>query len=98
MPDYSIRADVLTVEIDDEIVVMDPTESAYFALNEPASDIWKLIADGRGRSVEALCRLLAETYRDVPAERMRQDVERLLERLSAAGLLPRVSAADTPPE
>ena len=78
------RADVFTQPLDDELVLYDPGSGETHVLNPTAHRTWTLL-DGT-RSVAALARALAAEY-GVSYARVRADLEALLDRLAAAGLL-----------
>jgi hypothetical protein len=78
------RADPLTARVDDDLVMLDPGQSQYFALDRIGRSIWELLDEPR--SVDALCTELQAQFR-VEAETCRNDVLAFLEELSEAGLL-----------
>ena len=71
-------------EIDEETVIISPTESVMHELNDTGSFIWKNI-DGR-RSAQEIASLLAASY-EVTVEVALSDTETLLEELSSRKLV-----------
>ncbi len=71
----TVNADLLSTEIDGEMVMMDMDSGRYFNLDGIGSEIWKGLAEPR--EVAALCRSLGERY-DAPAEVIERDVLGLL--------------------
>jgi Coenzyme PQQ synthesis protein D (PqqD) len=71
-------------EIDDETIIISPSESVMHELNDTGSFIWKNI-DGE-RTTAALAALLAETY-EVTLEAATADIEALLQQLSSRKLV-----------
>jgi hypothetical protein len=71
-------------EIDDETVIISPTESVMHELNETGSFLWKNI-DGR-RTAAELAALLAAEYEVTPGAAL-ADTEALLQQLGSSKLL-----------
>jgi Coenzyme PQQ synthesis protein D (PqqD) len=71
-------------EIDDETVIISPTESVMHELNETGSFLWKNI-DGR-KSAAELAALLAAEYEVTPGTAL-ADTEALLQQLASSRLL-----------
>jgi hypothetical protein len=71
-------------EIDEETVIISPTESVMHELNDTGSFIWKNI-DGR-RSAQEIASLLAATY-EVTVDVALSDTEALLQELSSRKLV-----------
>jgi Coenzyme PQQ synthesis protein D (PqqD) len=71
-------------EIDDETVIISPTESVMHELNETGSFLWKNI-DGQ-RSAAELAAMLAAEY-EVTSDTALADTEELLQRLASSKLL-----------
>jgi hypothetical protein len=71
-------------EIDEETVIISPTESVMHELNDTGSFIWKNI-DGR-HSAQELASLLAASY-EVSADVALSDTEALLDELSSRKLV-----------
>jgi coenzyme PQQ synthesis protein D (PqqD) len=74
----------ITREVDGELVMLDPRQSVYFALDSIGHRVWLLLE--QPQQVDALCRTLVEEF-DVSLETCRTDVLALLEQLSDAGLV-----------
>ena len=74
----------ITRSVDGDLVLLDPRQSRYFALDAIGNRIWALLE--RPQPVGALCAALQEEF-DVPAETCRRDVLALLEELSDAELV-----------
>lgn len=74
----------LTALVDDEVVMLDTRQGCYFGLDRSGTVIWDLIAEPR--SVEDVCRAVAERY-DVAPETCRADVVSFLADLADAGLI-----------
>jgi len=77
-------------EIEEDTVIISPTESVMHELNDTGSFIWNNI-DGR-RSVQEIAALLAEGY-EVTPEVALADTESLLEELASRKL---IVAAESP--
>ena len=71
-------------EIDDETVIIAPTENMMHELNDTGSFLWKNI-DGR-RTAAELAALLAAEYEVTPSAAL-ADTEELLQRLISSKLL-----------
>lgn len=73
---FAIRDDVISEEIEDELVVLDLEGDVYFSLNDVGRLIWEAISDGKTFSevVDAIC----ETY-DVERDRASEDAVAFLE-------------------
>ncbi|HVS88724.1 MAG TPA: PqqD family protein [Candidatus Acidoferrum sp.] len=82
-------------EIDDETVIISPTENVMHELNDTGSFLWKNI-DGRRTSAE-LAELLAAEYEVTPSAAL-ADTEALLQQLISSKLLvPAAAATDGVP-
>lgn len=78
------EGDLLTTEVDGELIAMSVDKGTCYGLNSIGTRIWALIAEPR--SIDDLCdRLLTEF--DVEEEVCRREVVDLLERLRAEGLV-----------
>lgn len=78
------RSGVLCRALEGETILLDPDAGTYYALNEVGSRVWELAAEGP--SVAALRhRLLAELA--VDEETLARDLDDLLARLAAEGLI-----------
>jgi Coenzyme PQQ synthesis protein D (PqqD) len=78
------RPEPLTAEVHDELVMLDPRQSAYFGLDRIGKRVWELLE--RPQSVNQLCGDLKDEF-DVTFEDCRADVLALLEQLREAELL-----------
>lgn len=81
--------DTTELELDGRIHVYSPVTQQLVALNETASDVWRL-CDGE-HSGEEVVQLLSRSY-DVDADLVRADVLAALERFVELGLLPAPAA------
>jgi hypothetical protein len=91
----SPNPEVLDAPLDGELVLLDPSAGTYFGLNETGAAIWSLLREGR--SVGDVAAVLSDRF-GVELGRARTDVERLIGRLEAAGLVrsgPRVAGASS---
>lgn len=79
-----VRADVVTVDVGQERVILDPVTGVYFGLNAVAARVWDLLSEGRRQSEIVEC--LAEEF-DAPRTRIETDVEALLVTLLERKLL-----------
>ena len=77
-------------EIDDETVIISPTENVMHELNDTGSFLWKNI-DGR-RTAAELAALLAAEYEVTPGTAL-ADTEALLQQLASSKLLVPAAAA-----
>jgi hypothetical protein len=78
------RSEPITREVDGELVMLDPRQSMYFALDSIGRRIWDLLE--QPQQVDALCRMLGEEF-DAPAETCRTDVLAFLAELADADLV-----------
>lgn len=79
-----IRPDLASVQVEGERLILDEVNGDLHHLDPLASVIWDLLD---GRSVESeVASDLADVFR-VPVEVVQKDLEQLLERLEAQGLL-----------
>lgn len=77
---------VICQKVDEGAVLFSAATELYFGLNESGAAVWELLASAGG-SEEALCAALAHRYPDAEPEAIRADVEELLARLLAEGLV-----------
>ena len=72
---FQVRDDIVTEEIEDELVILDLDGDVYFSLNEVGRLIWEEAADGTafGAIVDAIC----ENY-EVERERAAEDARDFL--------------------
>lgn len=76
----------------DGAILLSTEDEVYFGLNEVGAEIWQRLA--KDRSVDAICAELRVRYPEVEEERIRSDVEELLEELSREGLVSWAGAGD----
>ena len=77
-------ADVIEDDLDDSIVVGDPSGSRWLILKGTATDVWHLL--DRPEEVASLVAVLAKRYNGSP-EQIHQDVSSLLDRLRKLGIV-----------
>jgi hypothetical protein len=80
----SRRPEPITRMVDEELVMLDPRSSRYFAMDAIGRRIWILLE--RPQAVGELCSTLEAEF-DVTAERCRSEVVAFLEQLSDAELV-----------
>lgn len=85
-----ISPDVVFQELDGETVLLDPRAERYYALDDVGTRFWRLLQE-HGDPDLVVTAMLAEFEVDEPT--LRSDLDALLARLSAAGL---VMPADPP--
>lgn len=78
------RGDVLSAEVNGEIVLMSVDHGQYVGLDEIASDLWMRIE--RPLTIEALVAQLADAYDGDPTV-IERDVGALLSEMAANGLV-----------
>ena len=76
--------EVLVQEMDGEIALLDLRSSNYFGLNETGAAIWNAVT--RSASIQGAFDELLTEY-DVEPTHLREELERLLEKLLTRGLL-----------
>lgn len=76
--------DVITTDLDDELVLLDPATGALFSLNEVGRVIWSELATAS--SMALIARAVTDVFEvdDATAE---ADVHRLVAELAEAGLV-----------
>jgi len=70
---------------DDNAVLFDEDEGAPFLLNPTATEIWRLV--DQGRSAESIVTALRQRYPDTPEEQIRMETTELIEGLRERKLL-----------
>lgn len=80
----SPNPDVLEAPLEGELVLLDPVAGTYYGLNETGAVIWSLLR--QGRSVGDAAAAVSENF-GVELGRARIDIERMIGRLEAAGLV-----------
>ncbi|MEX1133479.1 MAG: PqqD family protein [Acidimicrobiia bacterium] len=76
---------ILAEEVSDELVLYDPVQETFVALNSTAADVWRM-ATGE-YTVDEIVSSLASSY-GMPDEAIRDQVETAVRELVEAGLLP----------
>ena len=79
-----IPAQVMARQVGDETVILDLASGMYFGLDPVGAKIWQLLSDGH--QIDAVVTALHGEY-DVPEERLRQDVDSLVNELVSRGLI-----------
>ena len=84
--DTLVRNDqeLLTTEVDGELIGMSVEQGTCYGLNGVGTRIWSLLSEPR--SVDELCRQLTAEY-EVEGERCQTEVIELLEQLRSEGLV-----------
>ncbi len=74
---FEVRDEVMTEEIEGELVILDLQGDVYFSLNEVGRLVWEAAERGEsfGEIVEAIC----EAYEEVDRERAAEDAAAFLE-------------------
>lgn len=80
----SASSDLLSTEIDGELVMMDMESGQYFNLDQIGTVIWRELA--QPRTVADLCRFLVDRY-DAPAGEIERDVLDLLRQMADKKLI-----------
>ena len=78
------REGALTAQVDDELVMLDTSQSRYFGLDPTGTVIWGLLAEPR--TVDEVCAELTARY-EVDDESCRRDVLAFATELVDAGLV-----------
>ena len=81
-PMWEPNSAVLTTDLGDELVLMEPVRSVMFSLNETGRLLWNALP----ADAAALAELLARTYDLAPAD-ARRDVQSLMTALAERGLV-----------
>ena len=80
----TIPGDVMARHLADETVLLHLASGNYYGLDAVGTRVWQLA--GEGRKVADICDVLLSEF-DVPREQLEADLERLLQELSAQGLV-----------
>ncbi|HEX2088037.1 MAG TPA: PqqD family protein [Solirubrobacteraceae bacterium] len=75
---------VLSQEVEGELVLLDPQAVRYYALDDVGARVWQLL--GEHGDVDAVVRAMLDEF-DVDETTLRADLDELLARLRAAGLV-----------
>ena len=81
---YQRRDDLLTAEVDEEVLLFDAARGTYFATAEVGALVWAELA--APRSLAELCAAVEAAY-DVTPEECRSDLEDFLAALCTAGIV-----------
>ncbi|BBE73938.1 PqqD family protein [Oharaeibacter diazotrophicus] len=80
----SVNADLLSTEIDGELVMMDMDSGRYVNLDAIGTAVWRELSEPR--AVAAVCAVLADRYEAEPGE-IERDVLELMRRLDEMRLI-----------
>jgi len=80
----TIPAEVMARQVGEEVVILDLASGNYFGLDPVGARIWRLLTEGKLPT--EIRDILLEEY-DVSHEQLEQDIGRLINELSAKGLL-----------
>jgi hypothetical protein len=84
VPVYKRAIELMEAELGDELVALDPKAGECFGFNSVATSVWRNLE--RPKSFEQLRDALLEEY-EVEPERCSDELEALLEDLTARGLV-----------
>lgn len=76
---------VVARELDDAVFLVSPQDDAVFHLNATGAAVWRLLAEPL--SVAEAVEVITSGFPDIPADRVRTDVEQLFEELRAGGFV-----------
>ncbi len=88
---------VIFKTVSEGAVLLHTESEVYFGLNHVGAQVWQLVAGG-ATVLSDVVSDLSETYPDVPAEVIRDDVSALLEELTENGLLVPTGGDDAAPQ
>lgn len=80
-----IAGHVVFQRVSDGAILLSTAEEVYYGLNEVGAQVWERLSDEEG--LEEIIEALRERYPDVDAERIRSDVEEVVEELTREGLV-----------
>ena len=80
----TISDQALSQEVNGETVILDLKSESYFGLDEVGTRIWQLLQEHG--DVQKTFEIMLEEF-DVDAEQLEMDINELLEKLVASGLL-----------
>lgn len=80
----TVPADVLMRELDGESVILNLASEHYYGLDEVGTRMWQLLATPK--TIEVAYEILLTEY-DVEPDRLRDDMQELIEQLVEHGLL-----------
>jgi hypothetical protein len=81
---YRPNPAVIETDLAEELILLDPATREMFSLNATGRVVWRALVEGGGRAL-AIARL-TEAF-DVEPDAASADVDALIARLAAAGLL-----------
>jgi hypothetical protein len=81
---FVIPPQVMSRQVGDETVILDLASGMYFGLDPVGARIWQLIAEGQ--SLDSVITGVMSEF-DVTEERLRQDVNALMDELASRGLV-----------
>ena len=79
-----IPEQVMSRQVGDETVILDLASGMYFGLDPVGARIWQLLTEGH--QIEAVVSTLLSEY-EVPEDKLRQDVNTLVNELVSRGLV-----------
>ena len=80
------RRECVSAEVEDSLVLLDLESLKYHSLNTTAAAVWEMLSEPR--TEDSIVELLCQRY-NVSHEQCRVSVDRLLDTLSASGLIMR---------
>ena len=80
----TVSPDVIFQELKDEMVAADLNSGVYFAMNEVAAQMWKLLQ--KASSIDEVVAAMLDEY-EIDEETLRSDVRALVSRLEERGLI-----------
>jgi len=86
---YKVKANVVSTQMQNEIVLMDVQRGVYFSLNETGAFLWDKLS-GEGADINELCHSLQDAF-EVDPEVCRQDISQLLSQMNESGILEEIS-------
>jgi hypothetical protein len=81
---FVIPPQVMSRQVGDETVILDLASGMYFGLDPVGARIWQLVAEGQ--SLDSVITTVMSEF-DVTEERLRQDVNALMDELASRGLV-----------
>jgi hypothetical protein len=77
---------VVFQRLEDGAVLFHPETELYFGLNHVGVVVWGLLSPA-AKSMDDVCATVAAQYPDIDGSTIRQDIEELMEQLTAEGLV-----------
>jgi hypothetical protein len=84
LPKYSIPETTIAQQVGDEVVILNLSSERYYSLDEVGAAFWSLFA--AGQPFDQIVQEMLEEF-DVDENRLRNDLEALLDNLVQAGLI-----------